>query len=156
MQSPASNKGRRSLKFKLALALLLFEPCRLSYGQILGQNPTIGGTPAQCAGVVTALDRNLDHIAGSGPKQIKLRPDFFQQPRLKQLFIYAHECGHHIHGESESAADCYAVKTGRTEGWLTLQRLAEITNSKYWNKRDWPHAPGHIRGQQMLACYHAL
>jgi hypothetical protein len=142
------------LKFKVALTLLLFESCWPSYAQqVLGPDPIIGGASVQCAGVVSAVDRGLKYIAASAPGQIKLRPDFFQQPRLKQLFIHAHECGHHLHGESETAADCYAVKTGRTEGWLTLQRLAEITAAEYWDKRDWPHAPGHIRGRQMLACY---
>jgi hypothetical protein len=102
--------------------------------------------------MVTTVDPKLKHIAVSSRGYIKLRPDFFQLPRVKQLFIYAHECGHQVHGESESAADCYAVKMGRSQKWLTLERLTEIVADQ-WDPRDWTHAPGYVRGQQMLACY---
>ena len=42
-------------------------------------------------------------------------------PRQVQWLIYYHECGHILLGQSETAADCYAVKRARREGWLNDQ-----------------------------------
>ena len=40
-------------------------------------------------------------------------------PRPVQWLIYYHECGHILYGPSETAADCYAVRRARREGWLS-------------------------------------
>ncbi len=47
-------------------------------------------------------------------------------PRPVQWLIYYHECGHILFGPSETAADCYAVRRARREGWLSAQALGEI------------------------------
>jgi len=47
-------------------------------------------------------------------------------PRQVQWLIYYHECGHILFGPSEHAADCYAVKRARREGWLNDQVLNDI------------------------------
>ncbi|MGH6735253.1 MAG: hypothetical protein ACRECX_04140 [Methyloceanibacter sp.] len=47
-------------------------------------------------------------------------------PRPVQWLIYYHECGHILYGPSETAADCYAVRRARREGWLTSQALDDI------------------------------
>ena len=47
-------------------------------------------------------------------------------PRQVQWLIYYHECGHILLGQSETAADCYAVKRARREGWLNDQALDDV------------------------------
>jgi hypothetical protein len=47
-------------------------------------------------------------------------------PRPVQWLIYYHECGHILFGPSETAADCYAVRRARREGWLSKQALEDI------------------------------
>jgi hypothetical protein len=47
-------------------------------------------------------------------------------PRQVQWLIYYHECGHILLGQSETAADCYAVKRARREGWLNDQALNDV------------------------------
>jgi len=47
-------------------------------------------------------------------------------PRQVQWLIYYHECGHILYGPSETAADCYAVRRARREGWLDDKALDEI------------------------------
>ena len=47
-------------------------------------------------------------------------------PRQVQWLIYYHECGHILLGQSETAADCYAVKRARREGWLDDQALNDV------------------------------
>jgi hypothetical protein len=43
-----------------------------------------------------------------------------------QWLIYYHECGHILFGPSETAADCYAVRRARREGWLNKQALGDV------------------------------
>lgn len=47
-------------------------------------------------------------------------------PRQVQWLIYYHECGHILLGQSETAADCYAIKRARREGWLNDQALDDV------------------------------
>ena len=47
-------------------------------------------------------------------------------PRQVQWLIYYHECGHILLGQSETAADCYAVKRARREGWLNDRALDDV------------------------------
>jgi len=47
-------------------------------------------------------------------------------PRQVQWLIYYHECGHILLGQSETSADCYAVKRARREGWLNDQALNDV------------------------------
>jgi len=47
-------------------------------------------------------------------------------PRPVQWLIYYHECGHILYGPSETAADCYAVRRARREGWLNEKALDDI------------------------------
>jgi hypothetical protein len=47
-------------------------------------------------------------------------------PRPVQWLIYYHECGHILYGPSETAADCYAVRRARRQGWLDEQALEDI------------------------------
>jgi hypothetical protein len=47
-------------------------------------------------------------------------------PRPVQWLIYYHECGHILYGPSETAADCYAVRRARREGWLNQKALDDV------------------------------
>jgi hypothetical protein len=47
-------------------------------------------------------------------------------PRQVQWLIYYHECGHILFGPSETAADCYAIRRARREGWLNEQGLNDV------------------------------
>lgn len=120
--------------------------------QNLGPNPIIGGVPVSCGGNVTIV-APVNDIAKAMPGRIVLNPAFFQLPPVVQLFIYAHECGHHVVGLNEAAADCWAIKTGRNQGWLPPQG-ANLVGAFFINTPgDWTHAPGPYRVQQMAACY---
>ena len=65
---------------------------------------------------------------------------------IKQIFAYAHECGHHVNGRSEEAADCFAVRTGRDQSWLSRQDALEICEA------DWNYSP-QIRCEHFMSCY---
>lgn len=79
-----------------------------------------------------------------------------------KLFVYAHECGHHVFGHqlaafninAEIQADCWGIKVGRDQGWFdlpTLQRLAIYFSG---NPGDiWGHLPGPARTAHFAACF---
>ncbi len=82
-------------------------------------------------------------------------------PPVMQLFWYAHECAHHALGHlvtmastNEADADCWAVRTGRSQGWFPPQAfqllVATLGNSP---GSTWGHLPGPARVGHMWACY---
>jgi hypothetical protein len=95
--------------------------------------PVIGGMPVSCidaSGVPVVVVSN--HLLGDvgvathelGAPVIHMNPHvLLQMPGALQLFWYGHECAHHVLGASEAAADCWSVRTGRDQGWLTSSDL---------------------------------
>jgi len=124
--------------------------------QNLGPTPMIGGVHVSCLGVPTLVAR-INDIGMAAPGQIILNPLLFEMPAPIQLFVYAHECGHHQPGigSNEQLADCWAIRTGRDQGWLPPDVTGMIAAAFINSPGDWTHAPGQTRVQQMAACYNA-
>ena len=123
--------------------------------QVLGPNPVIAGHQVQCGGAV-AVVQPISDIAMARPGYIILNPVFFSLPPALQLFIYAHECGHHVQGPDESGADCWAVQTGRKQGWFARQDIAWIQQYFGASPGDWTHAPGPYRVAHIMNCFDAV
>lgn len=70
-----------------------------------------------------------------------------------QLFVYAHECGHQIHGRSGAAADCYAARRGRDEGWLTRSGISGICNVFPKTQETATHGARGARCAVIQACF---
>jgi hypothetical protein len=121
----------------------------------LGRNPAVGGVSVSCLGISTWVDDQIPDIAIAAPGAIVLNPALFNWPPVAQIFVYSHECAHQIPaiGSNENAADCWAVKLGRNQGWLTPQGLAVVQAYFMNSSGDWTHLPGQLRIQQMQACY---
>jgi hypothetical protein len=122
---------------------------------LLGSSPTIGGVGVSCMGVPTWLDDEIGDIAIAVPGAIVLNPALQNWPPVVQIFVYAHECAHHIRaiGSNENAADCWAIKLGRNQGWIDFHGLSIIQAYFQNNRGDWTHLPGQLRIQQMEACF---
>ena len=123
--------------------------------QVLGPNPVIGGVPVSCFGANTIV-APINDIAMARPGVIYLNSgSFFQYPAIVQVFTYAHECAHQVPwiGSNEQAADCWAVKLGRAQGWLSPQGLSTVQAYFVSSPGDWTHAPGPYRVGQMEQCY---
>lgn len=82
-------------------------------------------------------------------------------PRI-QLFWYAHECAHHALGHTygfnkfgrEIEADCWAIKLGRNQGWITPQVLKNMERYFFaYPGSPWGHLPGPLRIQNFWYCY---
>ncbi|HEV7258903.1 MAG TPA: hypothetical protein VGN82_14075 [Bosea sp. (in: a-proteobacteria)] len=132
----------------------------------------IGGVPVSCVNfqgfpVMLVPNAQLNDIgravmAPNGQPVMLLNPIGMNNlPPSLQLFIYAHECAHHALGHlanpslaSESQADCWAIQTGRNQGWFpphAFQALiAYLGNSP---GSPWGHFPGPQRIQNIMMCY---
>ena len=114
---------------------------------------TIGGKPFQCGGIPTLLFPGGGDIATATPGFINLNwPMFSSKPLAVQAYVYAHECAHHL-GADENAADCWAVKIGRNQGFLDVASIHQICQAVWFSPGDWTHFPGHARCQNMIACF---
>jgi hypothetical protein len=85
----------------------------------------VAGRRLSC-GQTATLIRDFEGFAVSSTVIMLNMQALKDLPRRVQWLIYYHECGHILHGPSETAADCYAVRRARREGWLTRQALDEI------------------------------
>lgn len=112
----------------------------------------LAGVPVVC-GAVPTLIQPIQDVAMARPGIIILSPGIFSLPPVIQVFIYAHECGHHIVGNSESDADCWAIQTGRNQGWFSADDFRWLILYFGRSPGDWTHAPGPQRLQYMEACY---
>jgi hypothetical protein len=123
-------------------------------GQVLGPNPIVGGVPVSCGGAI-AVVAPINDIAQAAPGQILLNPMLFNLPPVVQVFVYAHECGHQVVGSNETAADCWAIKVGRNQGWLSRPAVGMIQQYFGDSPGDWTHEPGPYRIARMVQCFDA-
>lgn len=121
----------------------------------------LGGIPVLCGAVWTVVAPIPDWAMarppmGGNPPTIYMNPMFLAQAPLPvQVFTYAHECGHHVVGLNENAADCWAARVGRQQGWLSPQDMQYLVQAFAWNPGDWSHAPGSVRLQNIWNCYNS-
>jgi hypothetical protein len=85
----------------------------------------IAGRRLSC-GATSTLLRDFEGFAVSSTVIMLNMKALKELPRTVQWLIYYHECGHILYGPSETAADCYAVRRARREGWLNSQGLEDI------------------------------
>jgi hypothetical protein len=85
----------------------------------------IAGRRLSC-GATATLVRDFEGFAVSSTVIMLNMQAMKDLPRPVQWLIYYHECGHILYGPSETAADCYAVRRARREGWLNQQALDDI------------------------------
>ena len=67
---------------------------------------------------------------------------FSKLPMTLKRYVYAHECAHQYVGRGELAADCYAVRQGRREGWLDEKRRGHDLRLHRTGKGEPAHPAG--------------
>jgi hypothetical protein len=85
----------------------------------------VAGRRLSCGRTATLI-RDFDGFAVSSTVIMLNMQALKDLPRPVQWLIYYHECGHILYGPNEAAADCYAVRRARREGWLNGQALEDI------------------------------
>jgi hypothetical protein len=115
---------------------------------------TIAGQAVRCGQARTLVSSELNDYGASVPGVIVLNPQRLRRLAPEgRLFVYAHECGHQIHGRSEAAADCHAARQGRREGWLTSRGIAGICNVFPKSMSSGTHAARGARCAVIRACF---
>ena len=114
----------------------------------------IDGIPVSCGALPTVLDPNLNDGGRNTGTVMILNPIVLANwPTSLKLWMYAHECGHSVVGANETAADCWAIRTGRNQGWFPPQAFQALMAIFANNPGDYTHLPGPQRVQAMVACY---
>lgn len=85
----------------------------------------VAGRKLSCGRTATLI-RDFEGFAVSSTVIMLNMQALKELPRPVQWLIYYHECGHILYGPGETAADCYAVRRARREGWLTKMGLEDI------------------------------
>ena len=99
----------------------------------------VAGRKLSCGATATLL-RDFEGFAVSSTVIMLNMQALKDLPRPVQWLIYYHECGHILFGPSETAADCYAVRRARREGWLSKQALDDVC-ARVQHRRPRPDAP---------------
>jgi Ribbon-helix-helix protein, copG family len=91
---------------------------------------TIGGETWSCPAAteiasdneisVFGLTDTVDRVIFLNHRKLATHERYFRR------FVFLHECGHIHVGSNEAAADCWAAKRGKQEGWLTPDHLPSI------------------------------
>jgi hypothetical protein len=124
----------------------------------IGSNGTveIAGEQVKCENVRIRLDRNLDNFGVSYPDErlIILNPyQLSYWEGVVQLFVFYHECGHLYNNASETGSDCYAVKRGLEDGWLTRRTMSWVCKSFGDQPAYGPYPSGVRRCAIAYACF---
>jgi hypothetical protein len=129
------------------------------FGQATAQKPVssgieIAGRAVRCGNVRILTDRHLPSEGAAAPGLLILNPRMLsEQPDSVRLFVFHHECGHHNVGESELAADCWAVDHGVREGWLDARGLDAVCRSFEDAPETDTHPSGKRRCRNLDKCF---
>jgi hypothetical protein len=139
----------------ITVATLLLGAIEPAFSQVFPPGQfSIDGIPVSCGGLPTILTPNIPDVAMNNGQAILINPNVAgSQPTVLKLFWYAHECGHSVVGANESAADCWAIRTGRDQGWFPPNAFGLLINMFKNNPGDMTHAPGPARVNNMIQCY---
>ncbi|RPJ39587.1 MAG: hypothetical protein EHM35_01975 [Planctomycetaceae bacterium] len=121
---------------------------------------TIAAHAQQCGGAKVVYDSTIDspgeawRVPGERPKII-LNPALLSlETETVRRFVFAHECGHIRNNSSnELAADCWAVRQGKREGWLNERNLDEVCASFDDAPASESHPSGRARCANLDRCF---
>jgi hypothetical protein len=140
----------------LALFASDFEPRRavaLEQGKLVAPGRlVIAGRRLSC-GATATLIRDFEGFAVSSTVIMLNMEALKELPRLVQWLIYYHECGHILYGPGETAADCYAVRRARREGWLSRAGLEDICATFNIAGHGPVHPDPEARCEQLRQCF---
>jgi hypothetical protein len=114
----------------------------------------IAGRSLRCGRSRHVLDRGLPNLGLAAPGVLVFNPrELSHWSDTVRLFVYHHECGHHKVGGDEMGADCWAVKQGVRDGWLTRESLVQVCRSFGGSPATSTHPSGASRCAQLNRCF---
>jgi hypothetical protein len=122
--------------------------------ELIGRSVSLGGRQLQCNNAPIMVDRTLPSEGAADDESLILNPDMLKdQPEIVRIFIFKHECGHLTVGDSELAADCFAVRQGVREQWLDRKGLNQVCQSFGGDPETDTHPSGARRCRNLDKCY---
>ena len=122
--------------------------------ELIGRSVTLGGRQLQCNNAQIMVDRTLPSEGAADDESLILNPDMLKdQPETVRIFIFKHECGHLTVGDSELAADCFAVHQGVREQWLDRKGLNQVCESFGGDPETDSHPSGERRCRNLDKCF---
>jgi hypothetical protein len=116
----------------------------------------IAGRALRCGRNRNVLDRRLPNLGLAAPGVLVFNPrELGRWSDTVRLFVYHHECGHHKVGGSETGADCWAVKQGVRDGWLSRAGLTQVCRSFGNGPSTSTHPSGASRCASLNRCFAA-
>lgn len=113
----------------------------------------IGGRIMTCPRAEVIFSNELPGVGYAAPGRIALNRRLLRKyPRAVRRMIFLHECAHQYVGANETAADCWAVRRARRQGWLTRRGLKQVCAS-FKGSTGGTHLPGPARCRAMMRCY---
>ncbi len=119
----------------------------------------LGGRRVGCGRRPAILDPEFDTWAGAytDPGFIIVNPIYMRkEPKIVQLYIYSHECGHQFRGFDEDTADAFAIRRGVRQGWLKKKGMEEVCRFISRVPGDSEHPAGPLRCQRMIVVYNDI
>lgn len=116
---------------------------------------TVGGAKVSCYAAKTIIkDKRVPGPGYASQGVIYLGPQYLSAyPAVVQRFIFLHECGHQYVGTDETAADCWAAKIGKRQGWFSEAGVSSVCKA-FWNTQGGTfHLPGPERCQALKQCF---
>ena len=114
----------------------------------------VSGRRMHCARATVRMSRSSPGVGYATSGLIVLNPRLLKQyPSVTRRMIFLHECAHHYVGASETAADCWAVKRAKRQGWLTERGVRTVCRSFAGSTGGGGHVSGSARCRAMLRCY---
>ncbi|HYJ58033.1 MAG TPA: hypothetical protein VEW64_01605 [Methyloceanibacter sp.] len=140
----------------LALAASNFEDRQvlaLEQGKLVAPGRlVVAGRRLSCGSTATLI-RDFEGFAVSSTVIMLNMQALKELPRPVQWLIYYHECGHILYGPSESAADCYAIRRARREGWLGREGLEDVCAVFNIAGHGPTHPDPEARCEQLRQCF---
>jgi hypothetical protein len=118
---------------------------------------TVGGAKVSCYAAKTIIkDKRVPGPGYASQGVIYLGPQYLKAyPAVVQRFIFLHECGHQYVGTDETAADCWATKVGKRQGWFSEAGVNSVCKA-FWNTKGGTfNLPGPQRCQVLKQCFAA-
>ena len=126
----------------------------LGVGSAEAGSTVIAGHRMTCPRATIIRDSSIGAIAYARPGRIVLNPRAMRRyPVTVRRMIFLHECAHHYVGGNEPAADCWAVRRAKREGWLTRAGLRQVCRSFENSRGGGGHLPGPARCRAMTRCF---
>lgn len=114
----------------------------------------IGGVKMNCAAAEVIVSNEVPGPGFAVDGAILFSPKHLSAyPPVVQRLVFLHECAHQYVGADERAADCWAVKAAKRQGWLSISGLRQACRAIWHTEADGYHVDGPQRCQQLLQCF---